>query len=171
MISFEKRFLYRPFRAGSTPLWVDIVNLTKPPLCWYSVPFVPKLLYAYAERVGLASYYTVEVLGSKPGDLDPFRTWGNVQGWFEKEPGLTLDLNLVWEEEGEPGNALTFWSNHQMDGITTEMWDLACDLLDRMDYGEEYEMVWYLDRKLRVRHLSPLSKERVLIFRIYYAQY
>ncbi len=139
------------------PLWVDINDPTQLPLCWYGVPFVPKLIYAYAERVGLASYYTVEVLRCMPGDLDPFRTWGNLQDWFEKESGLKLDLNFVWGEDGEHDTVLTFWSNHELDNMTTKMWDLACDLLDHMDYGEEYEMMWYLDQGLRVRRLSSFS--------------
>ncbi|KAM5534029.1 hypothetical protein V8D89_012349 [Ganoderma adspersum] len=131
------------------PLWVDIHDPTQLPLCWYGVPFVPQLLYACAERIGLASYYTVEVLSSNPGDLDPFQTWGNVQEWFNKRSGLKLDLNLVWDEEGNSDTILTFWSNHEMNNITPKMWDLTCELLDYLEYGEEYELLWCLDHNLR----------------------
>ena len=138
------------------PLWVDIDNPARLPLCWYGVPFIPKLVYAYAERVGLASYYKVEVDRFLPGDLDQFQTWANMQDWFERESSLKMDLNLVWGEEGRPDHMLTFWSNHEMDNITTKMWDLACDLLDHMDYELEDELMWYLDRGLLVRCLASL---------------
>ncbi|KAI1787561.1 hypothetical protein LXA43DRAFT_705991 [Ganoderma leucocontextum] len=130
------------------PLWVDVHDPTRLPLCWYGVPFVPRLVYAYAERIGLARYYTRRVGRAKAGDLDTFQTWANLEVWFQKESGIKLDLNLVWGEEGEPTSTLTFWSNHEIGLVTREMWDQACDLLDDMDYGEEYEMMWFLDHNL-----------------------
>ena len=141
------------------PLWVDINDPTQLPRCWYGVPFVPELLYSCAERIGLASYYTVEVLSSNPGDLDPLQTWGNVQEWFEKRSGLKIDLNLVWDEEGDSDTLLTFWSNHEMDNITPEMWNLTCELLDYLEYGEDYQLLWCLDHNLPVRYLPPFPSD------------
>ncbi|PIL23431.1 hypothetical protein GSI_14742 [Ganoderma sinense ZZ0214-1] len=127
------------------PLWVDVDDPTRLPLCWYGVPFIPKLVYAYAEHMRLASYYTQEVDRFMPGDLDQLRTWANMQDWFEKETGVKLELNLVWGEDGVPDHMLTFWSNHEMDNITTKMWDQVCDLLDYMDYEEDdSELMWML---------------------------
>ncbi|KAI1787563.1 hypothetical protein LXA43DRAFT_951054 [Ganoderma leucocontextum] len=138
------------------PLYVDVDDPTKLPLCWFGVPFLRKLVYNYAESIGLASYYTREVLCSKPGDLDTFQTWANLEVWFQKESGLKLDLNLVW---GEPTPILTFWSNHEILHIAKEQWGLVCDLLDDIGYGEEYELMWYLDRDLDVRLLLPSLNE------------
>ncbi len=146
-----------PLPRWLDPLWVDADDPTRLPLCWYGVPFVPKLVYAYAERIGLARYYTMQVGRAKAGDLDTFQTWANLEEWFEKESGIKLDLNLVWGEGKKPKNILTFWSNHEIGRIMREMWGQACDLLDDMDYGEEYAMLWYLDHNLDVRRLGSSS--------------
>ena len=144
--------------ASTLPRWldpyhVDVADPTGLPLCWYGVPFVRKLIYPYTERIGLASYYTKQVLRAKPGDLDTFQTWANLDVWFQKESGLKLDLNLVW---GHPTPILTFFSNHEAASVTKEQLDLISDLLDDMDYGDEYQLMWYLDRNLDVRPLLSL---------------
>ena len=136
------------------PLWldpsfVDVADPTQLPLCWYGVPFVRDLIYPYTERIGLASYYKQELLRAKPGDLDVFKTWANMDVWFKKLSGLQLDLNLVW---GQPTPILTFFSNHQLPKVTEKQLDLICDFLDDMDYDEDCELMWYLDRNLDVRH-------------------
>ncbi|PIL23432.1 hypothetical protein GSI_14743 [Ganoderma sinense ZZ0214-1] len=130
------------------PMWVDIDSPTRLPLCWYGVPFVSRLFYGCAERVGLASYYTRKILASNPGDLDPYRTWGNMQEWFKKKTGLKLDLNLAWGEDGKPDVILTLWSNHDIDNITPKMWDGTFEMLDYLEYGEEYDLLWYLNHNL-----------------------
>lgn len=126
---------------------MDVADPTELPLCWYGVPFVRDLIYPYTERIGLASYYTREVLRAQPGDLDTFQTWANLEVWFQKQSGLKLDLNLVW---GQPTPILTFCSNHESSNVTKEQLSLICDLLDDMDYGDEYQLKWYLDRNLDV---------------------
>ncbi|KAI1787550.1 hypothetical protein LXA43DRAFT_1084830 [Ganoderma leucocontextum] len=127
------------------PSHVDVADPTELPLCWYGVPFVRKLIYPYTERIGLASYYTEQLLRANPGDLDTFQTWANLEVWFQKLSGLTLDLNLVW---GQPTPILTFFSNHELPRVTKKQLDLIGDLLDDIDYGEEYQLMWYLDRNL-----------------------
>lgn len=133
---------------------MDVAGPTELPLCWYGVPFVRNLIYAYAERKGLARYYTKQVLRAKPGDLDTFQTWANLDVWFKKVSGLQLDLNLVW---GQPTPILTFFSNHELPRVTKDQIELILDLLEDMDYGEEYQLMWYLDRNLDVSLSLSLS--------------
>ncbi|KAI1787554.1 hypothetical protein LXA43DRAFT_705843 [Ganoderma leucocontextum] len=123
----------------------DIDDPRKLPLCWYGVPFVDSLVFGFAERVGLASYYDKPNLRLKAGDLDIFETWARLEVWFKKKSGLKLDWILVW---GERFPILTFWSNHELLRITKDMWGDVCDLIDDMGYGREFELMWYLDRSL-----------------------
>ncbi|PIL23427.1 hypothetical protein GSI_14738 [Ganoderma sinense ZZ0214-1] len=135
---------------GTIPLWldpsfVDVADPTKLPLCWYGVPFERDLIYPYLERIGLASYYKEELLRAKPGDLDVFRTWANMAKWFKRLSGVKLDLNLVW---GHPTPILTFFSNHELLGVTQEKVDRIDDLLEDIGYDGDCELMWYLDRNL-----------------------
>ncbi|KAI1787556.1 hypothetical protein LXA43DRAFT_705921 [Ganoderma leucocontextum] len=131
--------------AWLDPLHVDVADPRSLPKCWFGVPFVSDLVFGYAERVGLASYYTREVVRAQPGDLDIFETWARLDVWFKEQSGLQLDWVLVW---GERFPILTFWSNHELLRITKEMWGQVCDLIDDMGYGPEYVLAWYLDRDL-----------------------
>ncbi|KAI1787555.1 hypothetical protein LXA43DRAFT_925998 [Ganoderma leucocontextum] len=126
-------------------VYVEVDDPTKLPLCWYGVPFVQNLVFGFAERIGLASYYDKPNLRLKAGDLDIFETWARLDVWFEKQSGLKLDWILVW---GERFPTLTFWSNHELLDITMDMWGDVCDLIDDMGYGPKYELMWYLDRSL-----------------------
>lgn len=130
------------------PFHVDIADPTELPLCWYGVPFDRDLIYPYTERIGLASYYTKQVVRAKPGDMDVFQTWANFEVWFQKLSGIKLDLNLVW---GQPTPILTFFSNHELPRVTEEQLGRICDLLEDMDYDDDCELLWYLDRNLDVR--------------------
>ncbi|PIL23429.1 hypothetical protein GSI_14740 [Ganoderma sinense ZZ0214-1] len=134
------------------PSHVDVADPTELPLCWYGVPFVRSIIYPYTERIGVPSYYDKELLRAKTGDLDVFQTWANMEEWFKEQSGLKLDLNLVW---GHPTPILTFLSNRELP-ITREQMDRICDLLDDMEYDEDYEPMWYLDRNLDVRRFRFL---------------
>ena len=147
-IVIRKTLPIRTIPLWLDPSFVDVADPTQLPLCWYGVPFVRDLIYPYTERIGLASYYKQELLRAKPGDLDVFRTWANMEVWFKKLSGLKLDLNLVW---GHPTPILTFFSNHELPRVTKKQVDQICDLLDDMDYDEDCELMWYLDRNLDVR--------------------
>ena len=129
------------------PLSVDVDDPKKLPLCWYGVAFRSDLVYKFAERVGLAGYLKFHCGALNPGDLDPYRTWVNFTTWFEKKSGLKLDLNMVW---GHDVHILTMFSNHEIPRITDQMWRDACDLLDDMEFPWEYQLEWYLDRRLAV---------------------
>nr|VWP00867.1 Transcriptional repressor TUP1 [Ganoderma boninense] len=136
--------------VGTIPRWldpsrVDVAEPTKLPLCWYGVPFERDLIYPYLARIGLASYYKRELLRAKPGDLDVFRTWANMEKWFKRLSGIKLDLNLVW---GHPTPILTFFSNHELLRITQAQVYRIDDLLEDIGYDRDCELMWYLDRNL-----------------------
>ena len=95
--------------------------------------------------MGLASHYTEQLLRAKPSNLDTFQTWVNFDKWFKRVSGLQLDLNLVW---GQPTPILTFFSNNELPRVTKQQLELILDLLDDMEYGEEYQLMWYLDGNL-----------------------
>ncbi|TBU25610.1 hypothetical protein BD311DRAFT_493253 [Dichomitus squalens] len=127
------------------PLHVDVDDPKKLPLCWYGVEFLPGLVFKYAERVGLAAYLKFTCAHMKEGDLDPFETWIRFTDWFEKKSGLKVDLIDVW---GHEIPIMTVFSNHEIPRITDQMWRDACDLLDDMEFPDEFQLEWYLDRRL-----------------------
>ncbi|TBU25612.1 hypothetical protein BD311DRAFT_741090 [Dichomitus squalens] len=127
------------------PLHVDVDDPKKLPLCWYGVEFLPDLFFKYAERVGLAAYLKFTRAHMKEGDLDIFETWIRFTDWFEKKSGLKVDLIDVW---GHEIPIMTVFSNHEIPRITDQMWRDACDLLDDMEFPDEFQLEWYLDRRL-----------------------
>ncbi|TBU25605.1 hypothetical protein BD311DRAFT_741086 [Dichomitus squalens] len=127
------------------PLHVDVDDPKKLPLCWYGIEFLPDLVFKFTERVGLAAYLKYDCVHMKAGDLDIFRTWANFTTWFEMKTGLRLDLTLVW---GHDVHIMTFFSNHELSRITDQMWRHACNLLDNMEVPDEFQLKWYLDRRL-----------------------
>ncbi|PIL27038.1 hypothetical protein GSI_10177 [Ganoderma sinense ZZ0214-1] len=131
--------------AWLDPLYVDIDDPRKLPLCWYGVPFYFDTIFEYARRIRVAVYAKRENLMLKPGDLDAYRTWPKLVEWFKDQSGLTMHLHQVWDED-EP--LLTFFNNHEMEPVTEDMWRIIGDLLDDIDYPEECKPMWYLDRSL-----------------------
>ncbi|EJF57918.1 hypothetical protein DICSQDRAFT_173412 [Dichomitus squalens LYAD-421 SS1] len=127
------------------PLHVDVDDPKKLPLCWYGVEFLSDLFFKFAERVGLAAYLKFTLGHMKAGNLDIFETWIRFTDWFENKSGLKLDLIKVW---GHDVPIMTVFSNHEIPRITDQMWRDACDLLDDMEFPDEFQLEWYLDRRL-----------------------
>ncbi|PIL27041.1 hypothetical protein GSI_10180 [Ganoderma sinense ZZ0214-1] len=140
--------------AWLDPLYVDIDDPRKLPLCWYGVAFHPDTVFRYAHRIRVAVYMKRENLRLKPGDLDAYGTWPKLVEWFKDQSGLTMHLHPVWDERRP---LLTFFNNHEMERVTEDMWMIIADLLDDMDYPEECKPMWYLDRNLSVRLSMPYT--------------